>query len=182
MIPKGQWIVVSRTFPTRLREMRMPTKDVLDVVADQPVLFDASYVSVVNSYALKMNRITRSTPNPAGGEIGKAPDGEPKGILRNALSVIKNSPDTERAQQFTEQEKLDALQRMLKRYTAAGLTTIGDRAVLKEDVDLYQKLKARHRLPLRCVLTWRMPTNASTDQLVSNIRNSPWSPIRGTTG
>ncbi|HEY7304310.1 MAG TPA: amidohydrolase [Bryobacteraceae bacterium] len=178
-VPKGQWIVVSRTFPTRLREMRMPTKDVLDVIADHPVLFDASYVSVVNSYALKMNGITRSTPDPPGGEIGKAKDGEPNGILRNALSVIKDAPDTEHSQQFTEQEKLDALQQMLRRYVAAGLTTIGDRAVVKEDLNLYQKLKAQHRLPLRCVLTWRMPTKASADQLVSDIRNSPWVTNKG---
>src|SRR4051794_7517907 len=70
-VPKGQWIVVPRTFPTRLREMRMPTKEVLDVVTDRPVLFDASYVSVVNSCALKMSGITRNTPDPPGGEIGK---------------------------------------------------------------------------------------------------------------
>jgi predicted amidohydrolase YtcJ len=30
-IPKGEWIVVPRTFPTRLKELRMPTKEVLDV-------------------------------------------------------------------------------------------------------------------------------------------------------
>src|SRR5438874_10889752 len=34
--PKGEWIVVPRTFPTRLREMRMPTKEVLDVDRDHP--------------------------------------------------------------------------------------------------------------------------------------------------
>jgi predicted amidohydrolase YtcJ len=178
-VPKGQWIVVPRTFPTRLREMRMPAKDVLDVVTDHPVLFDASYVSVVNSYALKMNGITRSTPDPPRGEIGKGKDGEPNGILRNALSVIKNAPDTEHSQQFTEKEKLDALQRMLNRYTAAGLTTVGDRAVVKEDVDLYHELKAQHRLPLRAVLTWRMPTKAPDDQLVSDIRNTPWVTNKG---
>src|SRR3954451_16045137 len=32
--PKGDWIVVPRTFPTRLREMQMPTREVLDVLTD----------------------------------------------------------------------------------------------------------------------------------------------------
>lgn len=173
-VPQGQWIIVPRTFPTRLREMRMPTKEVLDVVSDHPVLFDASYVSVVNSYALKMSGVTRNTPDPAGGEIGKEPNGEPNGILRNAISVIKSAPDTEQARQFTQAEKLDALEKMLKRYVAAGLTTIGDRAVLQEDVDLYQRLKAGHHLPIRAVLTWRMPTKAPADQLVSEIQRSSW--------
>jgi predicted amidohydrolase YtcJ len=159
--------------------MRMPTKEVLDVVADHPVLFDASYVSVVNTYALKMSGVTRRTPDPPRGEIGKGKDGEPSGILRNALSVIKGAPDTEHSQQFTEQEKLDALERILKRYIAAGLTTIGDRAVLKEDVDLYEKLKAERRLPIRAVLTWRLPTQAPAGQLVTEIRNSPWVTNKG---
>lgn len=178
-VPKGQWIVVPRTFPTRLREMKMPTKDVLDVVTDHPVLFDASYVSVVNTFALKASGITGKTPDPPRGEIGKGKDGEPNGILRNALSVIKGAPDTEHSQQFSEQEKLDALEGMLKRYVASGLTTVGDRAVLKEDVDLYAKLKAEHHLPIRAVLTWRLPTQAPTDQLVHEIQDSPWVTNKG---
>jgi predicted amidohydrolase YtcJ len=173
-VPAGKWIIVPRTFPTRLREMRMPTKEVLDVVSDHPVFFDASYVSVVNSYALRMSGVMRSTPDPPGGEIGKDENGEPNGILRNALSVIKGVPDTEHLQQFTHAEKLDALEKMLKRYAAAGLTTVGDRAVLQEEVDLYRELKAERHLPVRVVMTWRMPTKAPTDQLVSEIQHSSW--------
>jgi len=173
-VPKEHWIVVPRTFPTRLSEMRMPTKKILDAVSDHPVLFDASYVSVVNSYALKMSGVTRNTPDPPGGEIGKDENGEPNGILRNALSVIKGAPDTEHSQQFTHAEMLDALENILKRYAAAGLTTVGDRAVLKEDVDLYRELKVKRRLPIRAVLTWRLPTKAPADQLVAEIQRSSW--------
>src|SRR5262249_3828729 len=57
--PKGAWIVVPRTFPTRLKEMRMPTREVLDVESGHPVMFDASYTVVVNSAALKLCGITR---------------------------------------------------------------------------------------------------------------------------
>jgi predicted amidohydrolase YtcJ len=178
-VPKGQWIVVPRTFPTRLREMRMPTKEVLDVVTDHPVLFDASYVSVVNSYALKASGVTRNTPDPPRGAIGKDKNGEPNGILRNALSVIKGVPDTEHSDQFTHAEKLDALKKMLERYVAAGLTTVGDRAVLQEDVDLYNELKSKHELPVRAILTWRLPTKAPTDQLVSEIDKSTWVTNKG---
>jgi predicted amidohydrolase YtcJ len=169
--PKGKWIVVPRTFPTRLREMRMPTRDVLDVDPDHPVLFDASYVWILNSLGLKMNGITRDTPNPPRGEIVKDAKGEPNGILRNAESLVKgvNTGDT-----FTPQEKLDALEKMLKRYPAIGLTTVGDRAVQEEDVDLYHQLKAAKGLPIRVVLTWRMPTAGSVDQLVRNIHDKSW--------
>jgi predicted amidohydrolase YtcJ len=169
--PKGNWIVVPRTFPTRLREMRMPTRDVLDVDADHPVLFDASYVWIVNSLGLKMSGIDRHTANPPGGEIVKDANGEPNGILRHAESLVKG---VSTAENFTPQEKLDALEKMLRRYLAIGLTTIGDRAVTEEDVALYQQLKAANRLPIRAVLTWRMPTAAPTDQLVRTIREKSW--------
>ncbi len=150
--PKGEWIVVPRTFPTRLKEMRMPTRELLDVDTDHPVLFDASYLVILNSYALRKCGITRNTPNPPGGEIVKDANGEPTGILKNAPSLIKGLDRTEK---FTEAEKLDALEQQLKRYIAAGLTTVGDRAVDAEQIAVYRKLKADGRLPIRAVLTWR---------------------------
>ena len=64
--PKGEWIVVPRTLPPRLKEMRFPTKQDLDVTADHPVAFDGSYVWGANSLALKISGITRDTPNPTG--------------------------------------------------------------------------------------------------------------------
>src|SRR5690349_11171056 len=104
--PKGQWIVVPRTFPTRLTEMRMPTRADLDVVADHPVAFDASYVWIANSLALKVSNITRNTPNPPGGEIVKDKNGEPNGILKNAQSLLRiNRAETAG---FTETEQLQA--------------------------------------------------------------------------
>ena len=151
--------------------MRMPTRDVLDVDADHPVLFDASYVWIVNSLGLKISGIDRHTPNPPGGEIVKDAKGEPNGILRHAEQLVKGVSTSE---SFTPQEKLDALEKMLRRYLAIGLTTIGDRAVTEEDVALYQQLKAAKRLPIRAVLTWRMPTAAPTDELVRNIREKSW--------
>ena len=169
--PKGKWIVVPRTFPTRLAETRMPTRDVLDVDSDHPVLFDASYVWILNSLGLKMSGIDRNTPNPPGGTIVKDAKGEPNGILRHAESLVKGVSTTDR---FSNAEKLDALEKMLHRYLAVGLTTIGDRAVVDEDVDLYNKLKAANRLPIRAVLTWRMPTAAPTEELVRTIREKPW--------
>ena len=149
--PEGQWIVVPRTFPTRLREMRMPTRELLDVDRSHPVLFDASYVLVLNSAALKLCGIDRQTPDPPGGEIVKDANGEPNGILKNAPSLIKG---LDRTAHFTEAEKLLSLEQQLQRYAAAGLTTVGDRGTNPEQIALYQKLKSQGRLPIRAVLTW----------------------------
>ncbi|MGH9722699.1 MAG: amidohydrolase [Bryobacteraceae bacterium] len=165
--PKGQWIVVPRTFPTRLREMKMPTREVLDVATDHPVMFDASYTVVVNTAALKMNGITRATPNPPGGEIVKDSSGEPNGILKNATRLLKGLG---RSESFTEAEKLKALEDMHQRYLAAGLTAISDRAVTAEDIGLYRKLKEQGKLAVRAVLTWRLDASPSADEVIARIR------------
>jgi predicted amidohydrolase YtcJ len=167
--PAGAWIVVPRTFPTRLSEMRMPTREVLDVARDHPVLFDASYVVVVNTFALKAAGITRATPHPPGGEIVKDSAGEPNGILKNGQSLLKG---LDRAERFSEDEKLRALEAMLRRYVEAGLTSVSDRAVDAEQIALYRKLRAADRLPVRATLTWRVEASRPVEAVNQEIRAS----------
>jgi predicted amidohydrolase YtcJ len=172
--PKGRWIVVPRTFPTRLKELRMPTRQDLDVATGHPVMFDASYVVIANSYALKLSGIDRNTPNPPRGEIVKDERGEPNGILKNARSLLKGVGT---GAGFSEQEKEQALEGMLRRYLAAGLTTVGDGAV--DDVALYEKLKAAHRLPVRAVLTRWFDISKPTEELTRAIRSLPYTTGQG---
>ncbi|MFN3325039.1 MAG: amidohydrolase [Bryobacteraceae bacterium] len=174
--PKGRWIVVPRTFPTRLTELRMPTREVLDVAPDHPVMFDASYVWIVNSLGLKLSGITRDTPNPPGGEIVKDENGEPNGILKNAGSLLKS---LDRSESFTKQERLVALEKMLRLYAQAGLTTVGDRAVTPGDAAIFEELKAAGRLPVRVVLTWRINASRPTAEVVREIQASPWTTNHG---
>jgi predicted amidohydrolase YtcJ len=177
--PKGEWIVVPRTLPPRLKEMRMPTRQDLDVTLDHPVAFDASYVWSANSKALEVSGITRDTPNPPGGEIVKGPDGEPNGILRNASQLLKG---VTKAEPYTDAEQLAALEQMLKLYAAAGLTAVGDRGASKVDVALYERLKQEQKLPVRVVMTWLLPTTAETSELVREIQESPWTTNQGDEG
>lgn len=154
--PRGQWISVPKTFPARLKEMRMPTREVLDATLDHPVYYDASYANAVNSYALKLSGITRDTPNPAreGARIIKDAKGEPNGILTGqATALLKGLP--RRDERVSEQQRLDALEAMLKRYAAAGLTGVTDRGAGEESIQAYNKLKAAGRLPIRVVMTYR---------------------------
>jgi predicted amidohydrolase YtcJ len=174
--PKGRWIVVPRTFPTRLKEMRMPTREVLDVAPEHPVMFDASYLWVANTVALRVSGITRDTPNPAGGEIVKDAAGEPNGILRNAGQLLKGLKSEG---EFSAAEREAALEKMLRLYLAAGLTTVGDRAVNAEEIALYEKLKLAGRLPARAFLTWRVNAARPLDQIVAEIRAARWRPGSG---
>jgi predicted amidohydrolase YtcJ len=165
--PKGQWIVVPRTFPTRLSELRMPTRTDLDVDTDHPVAFDASYVWIANSLALKMSNITRDTPNPPGGEIVKDKNGEPNGILKNAQSLLKMNRSESAG--YSDAEKLQALHDQLERYIIAGLTSINDRAVDAEQIALYRKLKASGKLPIRVAMTWRPDATPPAATLVKEV-------------
>ncbi len=174
--PPGQWIIVPRTFPTRLKELRMPTREVLDVTTEHPVMFDASYTVVVNSVALKLSGITRDTPNPPNGQIVKDAAGEPNGILKNAQSLLKG---LKRSEGFNEAERLEALEKMLRLYVEAGLTAISDRAVSQDDIALYEKLKAEGRLPIRAVLTWRIEASRSTEELIRQMRAAPYATGKG---
>jgi len=174
--PKGEWIVVPRTFPTRLRELRMPTREVLDAIQDHPVMFDASYVVIVNSEGLRISGITRNTPNPPGGEIVKDAKGEPNGILKNAQGLLKRGPSATSGFSggFTEAEKLRALEEQLNRYVAAGLTSVNDRAVDAEQIALYQRLKQQGRLPIRAALTWRPDAARPAEELIAAINAAPY--------
>ncbi len=172
--PKGQWILVPKTFPARLSEMRMPTREVLDATLDHPVFYDASYASAVNSYALRISRISKETPDPKwdGARIVRDKNGEPTGILTGrATELLKDLP---RERSFTDQEKLEALERQLNRYVAAGLTSVGDRGVSAEAHALYTRLKAQQKLPLRVTMTGRLqlPEIAKSDWVTG--RGDEW--------
>jgi hypothetical protein len=169
--PKGQWIIVPRTFPTRLKEMQMPTREVLDVAPDHPVMFDASYVVVANTLALQISGITRDTPDPPGGVIVKDAGGEPNGILRRAQQLLKGVTP---AAGFTGDEKLQALEAQLRRYLAAGLTTVGEGAAEAGEIALYRKLKAQNRLPVRAALVWWLDAARPLEDLVREIREAPY--------
>jgi hypothetical protein len=156
--------------------MRMPTREDLDVAADHPVAFDGSYVWAANSRALAISGITKDTPNPPGGEIVKGADGEPNGILRNAAHLLKGA---QRAEPFSEEEKLLALEGMLRKYAEAGLTTVGDRAVTAEDAALYRKLRERNRLPVRVVMTWRIDASRSPEEIEREIATTSWTTNQG---
>ena len=174
--PKGEWIVVPRTLPPRLAEQRFPTKQDLDVTTEHPVAFDGSYVWGANTLALQKSGITAATPNPPGGEVVKGADGQPNGILRNAAGLLKGVPQ---GASYPEAQKLAALETMLKLYAAAGLTSVGDRAAVLEDYDLYAKLKAQGKLPVRAVITWRINAMRPAEEVVAEIEKNSWKTGQG---
>jgi len=169
IVPKGQWIQIPRSFPTRFVEQRMPTKELLDIVREHPVHFDVgAYVRVLNTFALRKCGITRDTPNPLRGEIVKGSDGEPNGVLKNAVVLL--NPHLKGATPYTHTEQLAALEKMLRRYVRAGLTSVAEGGAETDEVELYQELYAKKRLPVRVAMTWWHDINKPLEELLAAVR------------
>jgi predicted amidohydrolase YtcJ len=154
-IPAGEWIQIPRVDLTRLRERRLPTRAELDAAAPKhPVVFNWQYASrqvqILNTFALQAAKITRDTPEPAGGKIVKDSNGELTGRLENPGALTSQYY---RAKPPSEDELLKALERVFHRYNEIGITSIGERNTNVEGYRLYEKLKQRGHLTVRATLT-----------------------------
>ncbi len=166
---KGEWIIHPKFFPTRIKEMRQPTKDELDLVApDHPVFLNGSYGGMINSCALRNSGIDRNTKHPG---ILKDPEtGEPNGILRSsAFKLIKK---TMPVRTISYEQELDALEKMIRRYNQVGLTGITDATqTTQAGIRKYLDLKNQNRLPIRINLTVRTPDYESREQFLDELIN-----------
>ena len=142
----GEWIIHTKLFPTRLKEMRQPTKDELDRAApENPVFLNGSYGGAINSAAMRISGITKKTKHPG---ILKDPDtGEPSGFIQaSAFRLLKGRPRIN----LTYEERLDALVNLIKRYNSVGITSFctasGDPNYLKPYMDLLRRGKLTGRV------------------------------------
>ena len=117
------WIVGYGYDHTRLREGRHPTREVLDRVnEDTPVLIShaSGHMGAVNSKALELLGITRATPNPEGGVIGREADSKtPSGFLEENAFFAASA----QIPPVTQGEMLGLLAQAERIYASYGITT-----------------------------------------------------------
>jgi predicted amidohydrolase YtcJ len=102
------------------------------------------HMGLANTRALELARIGRDTPDPPGGTIVRAPDGQPTGILKDAAQglvqcVIPAPSDVERDQ---------ALRAAVDHAGSHGVTMIADMGSWA-DLDTYRRANVRRELRLR---------------------------------
>ncbi|MBR4862749.1 MAG: amidohydrolase family protein, partial [Firmicutes bacterium] len=88
---EGQWILGWGYDEGKLSENRAPNRRDLDeACSDSPVLMQRSctHIWAVNSKALELAGITKDTPDPEGGRIGRDENGEPDGILYETATYL----------------------------------------------------------------------------------------------
>ena len=100
----GEWITGGDWDHERWTGSPLPRRDWIDSVTPKnPVFVNRldGHMAVANSAALRLARVTRATPDVAGGTIVRDPGGEPTGILKdNAQDLIyRVMPDASAEQQ-----------------------------------------------------------------------------------
>jgi predicted amidohydrolase YtcJ len=145
----GDWLTGRGWIESRWTPQAFPSKQDLDeVVADRAVvLWRADGHSLIaNSLALKRAGITRSTPDPSGGQILKDPKtGEPTGMLvDNAMSLVEKLIPAP-----TAAETLKAIEVAGNHEIKLGWTQIQNPGNTFAELDLLCQLYKQQRFKLR---------------------------------
>lgn len=154
----------------QLKEKRLPHRRELDAVApNHPVvLVRGGHEYIVNSAALTRWNITRDTPAPAGGTIGRGADGELDGELVDTAKRLVTLPPLEKL-------TADEIERQMKLLNAVGLTSVrvpgGFR--LGEDPMIawrfLRELRTQERLTLRFGYLMRLYDYSSVDKVRETV-------------
>ncbi len=123
-----------------------------EVVSDRPVILvnNSGHSALVNSVALGLAGITRDTPDPEGGVIGRTEDGEPNGYLvEAALSLMSDVALAD----YDDQAFQDALGPDLDDFVSGGVTSVAEiMAIPGVDISrpqVFAALEEAGELPLR---------------------------------
>lgn len=148
----GDWIVGTRGWwEYQLAEGRLPTRTDLDAAApNNPVSIPGPHYIILNSLGLRLAGVTRSTPDPQGGQIYKDASGEPTGLLMDNAGRFarKFMP------QPTETQKVAGMKRVLALANSHGLTSAGDPSGSLEDAAMYRRLRDEGQLTVRIDLAY----------------------------
>lgn len=150
-----------------LTEGTHPTRYVLDQVSEEipvMILHVSGHLACVNSKALQICGITKETPDPAGGMIGREADGaEPNGYLEEAAMTLAQT----RGAKKVKISILKIIRGMQQIYVQNGITTIQDGASTAQNIALLKLMAALHLLKTD-VVAYPLMTAGGSDLLHKN--------------
>ncbi|MAP39181.1 MAG: amidohydrolase, partial [Dehalococcoidia bacterium] len=145
--PVGQWIQGRGWNQENWSDKSLPTHDLLsEAVPNHPawlVRVDA-HAGVANANALRISSITGSTPNPAGGIVGKDKD-QPNGLfLDKAMDLVRSHiPD------ITVEKSKELLLAAQELCLAVGLTQVHDAGIDGTTLQAYREMVTEGSLKIR---------------------------------
>ena len=173
----GEWITGNR-YDHTLWGTAWPTKEDLDKVApNNPVRLTraSGHSSWVNSMALRLNNVTKDTPNPDAGEVQKdARTGEPTGImLETAQGLIRVNTSAGTPDEQRQRQRDDAIAGM--RFAATlGVTSLQSSSSVSE-LEMMRQLAKDSLLTVR--FTGWLPLGQAR-----HLQRREFAPARATTG
>jgi hypothetical protein len=129
-----------------------PTCKLLDEVSTKhPIILThaSGHKSVVNSFILKINNITKETPDPKGGTYERYIDGSPNGICKE--TAASNLTKNDAIVPFPEKSFSELLSNYRKYFNTLlsfGISSIGDAGSDIKRLKIYQTLEAE-KFPMR---------------------------------
>ena len=181
----GEWMSGRGWDHTLWPVKKFPTRQDLDAVStDHPMWFGRvdGHVAVVNSRALALAGISRSTPDPPSSHIERDAAGEPTGILEedSAMDLVHD-----RIPPHSQAQRRRALEWVLEEAARYGATSLQDNSIdNKPDADdygwqnflVFQQLQREGKLNVR-VTEW-LPFGAPLEHLkemrAASNPNDPW--------
>ena len=152
----GEWVTGRGWIETFWTPQAFPTRQDLDAIApNNPIYLTRAdgHASVVNSAALKLAKLDKTTENPNGGEIMKDKAGEPNGMLVDRaqglvgkLLPAPNAADLEKALLLADQRSL-----------SLGWTQVHDAGVGYDQINLVKRLYEEKKLKIRLYEAVRGP-------------------------
>jgi predicted amidohydrolase YtcJ len=170
-VKPGEWIVGTRGWwEYQLAEGRLPTRADLDAAApDNPVSIPGPHYVIVNSLALKLAGVTRTTADPQGGQIYKDAKGEPTGLLMdNAGRFVRPfMPKPTKAQEVA------GMKRVLALVNSHGITSVGDPSGSPDDARMYRQLRDAGQLTVRIDFAYNVDPAEPLAKVEAELRALP---------
>jgi predicted amidohydrolase YtcJ len=146
-LPKGRWILNGNWDHENWTPNELPTAALIDAVTpDNPVFINRldGHMALANSLAMKLAGVDKTTKDVDGGEIVRAADGNPTGVLKDAAMnyIYRVIPE------FSPAEKAEFLQSATDYAASLGVTSVQDMSA-GTDVGVYQELLRQGKLKTR---------------------------------
>jgi predicted amidohydrolase YtcJ len=179
--PPGVWLTDGAWDHEQWSPPRLPTRELLDpATGDRPTCLSRQdgHMMVCNSLALKLAKITRESPDPAGGVIVRDEKGEPTGVLKDAaMDAISDARP-----QRTPEELLRSLRAAMKHAASVGVTSVQDLPGDPGDVAAWDALRRAGEMTLRVTYRPSLSSWEKARDLRTSMKNDQWFRIGGVKG
>lgn len=176
-LDEGDWILIG-TWDHENWGGELPRRDWIDAVTpDNPVWINRldGHMALANSLALEIAGVDADSPDIAGGEIVRYPDGRPTGILKDNAMMLVESAVPRPSEALFDRQAAAAMQ-----YVASnGVTTVHDMAGWTS-LETYRRAHANNSMITRIYSVVQLPDwEQLRDEVAANGRGDDWLRIGG---